>query len=305
MFGQRWTVFLAISSLAVVFNFLVALLVLFLPVKAYDTSYDYYDYDEDVSTTPDDAFSICMLVLSNLIFYVIVAVSDGALIRATAEVYVGVEPTMLGSIGWGLTYIWPLVGSLVLVIAVVCLPVIALLLLAVYLSPTSATVYASDFSYFFLAFLVFLGVLLFVVVVTYHIYPIIVVEGKGVLDSIRGSWELSKDHRGFIAGCLFRFEFVRSLIDRGLSMITQAGGSKIIEITLALMFSILFSALGSILQAVVYFHVRANKEGLNRESLAQELQILTETAYTTMEAPVLVAGKDTLDVKSMHSGEVV
>lgn len=164
IFVKRWGVFLCISGIAVVIQFLLSLatipLLLALGVEGEhsqdDGSDDFYSnmaddgggnnyaddnindnggqrWLQDATYTYDGGkgtLSMLVLVINACLYYMIVAISDGALIRSVAEMYVSRIPTPLAATQCALRRIVPLVGTPLVVFLALVIPFVGLIYLA-------------------------------------------------------------------------------------------------------------------------------------------------------------------------------
>jgi hypothetical protein len=94
-----------------------------------------------------------------------------------------------------------------------------------------------------------LVIVVWVGVVTYHIYPVIMVEGQGVCGSLRRSFDLSSGHRCYIFTTLLVYGLLKAVpmgVVKALSSShgTDAISNDIISL-LDMMLKILFTSLGS------------------------------------------------------------
>jgi hypothetical protein len=192
---------------------------------------------------------LLIMAMDLAIYYAIMCVADGAIIRAVAEMYVGQVPTVLSTLQNGLTKLGPLFCTAVVIGASVGIPAIALacVLVLVFGSVESLLI----FYVFFLCFLIW------VVVVTYHIYPAIVVEDAGTFASISRSWALSSGKRCHIFTTLLIFFVVKWICGAIVSAIGTSGdysallAAKVLETVI----NIIFASLGSVyVPLCLHFH---------------------------------------------------
>lgn len=156
------------------------------------------------------------------------------------EMYVGQVPTVDATLQHGLSKLYQLFCNAVVIGAAVGLPALLILLFLVWISGGAQLVVI-------LFNAVFLAVVIGVVVVTYHTYPVIMVEEGGVIDSIQRSYDLSQGHRCHIFTVLMLF-FVTKFILQFICDVIGANVGGPVEIIMALLkliVSVVFATLGS------------------------------------------------------------
>ena len=106
--------------------------------------------------------------------------------------------------------------------------------------------------------------------------PVVVIEGKGIIGSFGRSRELTRGRRWHILGLLivvillaFAASFVVGLII-GVALIDSGqGGSVLVATLLQYVVGSVVTAFSSILVAVGYYYLRAEKEGINVDDIAR------------------------------------
>uniref|UniRef100_A0A7S3PAM9 Glycerophosphoryl diester phosphodiesterase membrane domain-containing protein n=1 Tax=Amphora coffeiformis TaxID=265554 RepID=A0A7S3PAM9_9STRA len=257
VFSRKWAVFLSITVLAYLLFFAASVMTIFIMAP-------FIDYQSGNGYS--DPHTVVAALLDNAIYYAVMCIADGAIVRAVAEMYVGQVPTVDGTLQLGLSKLYQLFCNAVIIGAAVAFPAILVLLFLVWISG-GAQVVVIMFNFFFL--IVAIGV----VVVTYHTYPVIMVEEKGPIDSIQRSYDLSQGHRVYIFTCIMLFFLGKFILHTICNVIgAHAGGAvTALMVLLKLIISVIFATLGSILQAVVYISVRSDKEGLTHQVMVTEL----------------------------------
>jgi len=156
------------------------------------------DYD-DVFTF--DSFANLFVEMANwIIFYVAVCLADGAIVRAVADLYVGEDQNVTAAlaIGTAAQHLVQLVGACLVVTAALVAPLSVLLL--IYIALLINGVGGQQFV--FVVVLCTLVLALVVVVLTYHMYPTVIVEKAGIIESVQRSIRLTEGHRGEIFSVL-------------------------------------------------------------------------------------------------------
>ncbi|WP_339861347.1 hypothetical protein [Paremcibacter congregatus] len=126
-----------------------------------------------------------------------------------------------------------------------------------------------------IGFIIALGMILLIVpgvilaIMFYVAIPVRVVEGRNIGDCLSRSEKLTKGHRWSIFGLLVLVVIISTLIN------AVAGGLMAIIGNLPLMGTILYivsayiTAFGSVISAMVYYELRAAKEGVDIDELSQ------------------------------------
>ena len=231
VFSRKWAVFLTITILAYLLFFAASVMTIVIMAS-------FIDYQNGNGYS--DPHTVIATLLDNAVYYVVMCVADGAIIRAVAEMYVGQVPTVDLTLQHGLSKVLPLIGNAALIGAGVGLPAILVLLFLVWVSG-GAQVMVVLFNALFLA------VVVVVIVVTYHTYPAIMVEDAGIVSSIHRSIDLSKGHRFHIFTVLLLFFIVKFILKFVCDIIgvNSPGAVNIIMQLIKLIISIVFATLGS------------------------------------------------------------
>jgi hypothetical protein len=256
VFGQASCVFLTITTSAYMFIWAVTWVLVGLATALVDSLFtsnsgeDNYGYDdggggnENSQDSSAHTLSVLELLLFEVgiawvIFYVVMCAADGAIIRAVAELYVGKSPNAVTAVAKGFNRVGPLLGVTFLLGVCVYFPIF------IRLQTTQQPL------------LIVCCVVLLVLVglVTYHVYPVIMVEGQGVCGSLRRSFELSSDHRCYLFTTLFGYGILKfvpmgivaALIRRNgtVESINHSKGAAIMLTLLDMMLKILFASFGS------------------------------------------------------------
>jgi len=173
---------------------------------------DYYNDNnaDDVNVTSeayDDVFTFdsvadtFMKVANWVLFYLAICLLDGATVRAVAELYVGERLTNVTAalaIGTAAQHLVQLVGACLLVTAAVMVPMFGLIFIVVLLAVGGGGSEAVVVQGWILAVLCTFVLALVVAIWTYHMYPAIIVERKGIVESVQRSIQLTEGHRGEI-----------------------------------------------------------------------------------------------------------
>lgn len=231
IFVRKWAVFLSITVMAYLVYFAASIVTIFMlaPLINYSNGNGY-----------SDPHTVVAVLIDSAVFYAIMCIADGAIIRAVTEMYVGQVPTVEGTLQHGLAKLYPLFGNAVVIGLGVGVPSLLLLLLLVWISG-GAQVAVMLFN------IVFLIAVIFVCVVTYHTYPAIVVEDAGIIDSIKRSHDLSQGRRCYIFSVLLLFfvaKFILMLVCRIIQLQTGSAGAIIMELV-KLLINVAFASLGS------------------------------------------------------------
>lgn len=244
VFAQRWGVFLSISMLAYLVIWVVIFCSILLVMPFAASAYDNNNGDDGSSssgTFPVQYFIV--LLIDSVIYYAIMCVADGAIIRAVAEIYVQRDraTNVHDTLKQGLSKFGPLFCTAILIGMVTGIPSLVVVLAIVYATGSSAYEYLLIFALVFACFLVWVSV------VTYHIYPSIMVENQGIMGSITRSFELSKEHRCYIFTTLLIFAVVKFVLAQIFQSIGHSGnhGALLAAQILRAILNIFFASFGS------------------------------------------------------------
>jgi hypothetical protein len=244
VFSRKWAVFSSIMVMAYLLFFAVSIVVVFMLAP-------YIDYGNG------QGYSNTHVVIGTLldlgIYYAIICIADGAIIRAVAEMYVGQVPTVDSTLQHGLGKMYQLFGNAVVIGAGVGVPAFILLLAMVWITNGAAAgviVFNA----------IFLVVMACVVVVTYFTYPAVMVEDAGMVDSIYRSFELTKNHRCHIFSVLTLFFVTKFVLDLACNFTAMAGGGAVGALMqlLKIIISVIFATMGSMYVYCKLFGGRQN-----------------------------------------------
>lgn len=266
IFRERWGVFLAINTIAMIVQYVLVLLwaaifvaILIVPQVANnnrrmleetnynqnnqyfnygDYGYDYGNYQNDISDyqyTYEDydnfdnpyyynsfsqpngttVLTAAFAVISGTVLaYLVVCVADGATIQAVSEMYVSSSPpefwgTTRKAIGKAIS----LLMSCFTLMAALFLPILLCFVLFT-ISPATAVLGAIGlFAILFYA--------VYLVVVTYHMYAVIMVEDLGACQSIQRSRSISSGHFWHVLVVLVIFNALKALINAVVTTLSK------------------------------------------------------------------------------------
>ena len=157
-------------------------------------------------------------------YHMILCPAESCAIRAVAELYIDKRPALANCINHTISRLAVLLGACLLINLAICIP----------------TWVTGQFFGEILAWMVFLGVGLYVTVVSYHTYPTIVVEHSGVSDSIGRSIDLTKENRVHILLILLIYAVC------SIAVLFVVGMIPIVGRFLAFLCSIVSTAYGSV-----------------------------------------------------------
>ncbi len=136
------------------------------------------------------------------------------------------------------------------------------------------------------AFIPILGILIIIgglipilmfLTASYLAPAVVVVESKGIFESLKRSFDLTRGNRSKIFAILLVFGVVNKVIDYVISTVLGGGASPTMESILDqaemsmwvnLVITVFFAALGAVAVALVYHRIRSKLEGLNDLELA-------------------------------------
>ncbi|CAJ1960394.1 unnamed protein product [Cylindrotheca closterium] len=301
VFQKRWKDFLAISLLVYLAGLIVAILTALL--MGNDLKIDGFSIQPQFSVnvgggnqtqTDNSSFYIqywqlAAYLIEVLIYYCFSCIAHGASVWLATHLYLEQYPSILNGFSNAGTKVVSLAWSLILISMIAVVPCFSIL--------------AALRDYLVLAILLVCIVTGFLQVIFYHAYPVIMVENKGGLQALSRSFEISSGHRVYIFCILFTWGLIRSMIGLLIALISSTGlkqeltfnedyMSWDVEVSrgwqyyfaqvLDTSFGIIFLALESVFQAVLYLRNRAANESLDRVGLASELGSTEDGDYITM-----------------------
>mmetsp|Transcript_37135 Transcript_37135/g.55330 ORF Transcript_37135/g.55330 Transcript_37135/m.55330 type:complete len:341 (-) Transcript_37135:910-1932(-) len=244
------------------------------------------------------AYDMIFLAAEQLLFYAIQCIADGASIRAVAEIYAGQrKPKMRHCIKEAMRKALYLVGAVVWV-GVWCF----LFFLVMSLILNGVWMHRQNYGGMVTLVMVAVAVCACVAVLTYLMYPSIMVEGTSPTKSVSRSIRLSEGKRGYIFCVLLTFLLIRVLANTLITTFTREGrngyhvGGYLFGYYLrfnvgggrdgivSIIFGIFCAAFGAILQAVVYFNIRVKTEDYTSAKLVEELGLGEQDRYERMGA---------------------
>jgi hypothetical protein len=114
--------------------------------------------------------------------------------------------------------------------------------------------------------------ILFLAVVWWVVVPSIVVEQAGPIGALSRSYRLVSGHRWGVLGLLILVPVANWLVSKVLENLIAVTSSSMAVVSilsiLGILASLFFVALGSVMAAVGYYHLRAEKEGFGVDDLA-------------------------------------
>lgn len=286
VFANNAACFLTIAFVASVLRFGLAFIFDYVNGDNYGAEYGTeadlsgMDYNLDLNTNQRfDAATFTMNVVDAVILYVVACLADGATVQVVSEMYAGQAPrsafTAFGTVGWKVV---PLVGSCLLVSSLITGVFLVMMPLS-YLGRPGGL---------FLVVAVWLAVAVYVTLNCFVMYPVIVVEGFGIMDSIKRSVQMTHGHLVQIFVVLAVLTLAKATVSVVLVSLTypyEYMGNQYAQYT-RMVFSFIinafFMAVRSILRSVIYFHIRITDEELTQDKLCQEMGLLNQ--YTQMEA---------------------
>jgi hypothetical protein len=186
------------------------------------------------------------LLFATVVGGVMGALVQAALLRAAAQVLVGQEVSVGGSVSWGLAHLWPVIWVSLAVGVATAAGYVLLLVPGIILSGC------------------------FVVAV-----PAVVVEGRRGLDAMSRSWELVKGHwwhaflTSLVAGLILGFGVG---LFSGFFSALKAHWVLVMAVDIAA--SAVFTPFATLVAVLLYVDLRVRKEGLTAEVFSQQVVAL-------------------------------
>jgi len=245
VFGSKnWPCFFIISFLAVGLRYLLTYISDYVNGPDIDVDYSMDDSVQDLVEVSafDSAATSTMYLVDSIIFFVVMCLNDGAIIQAVAEMYVGCTPTAVASIGTAAYKLVPLVGSSLLVGLILFIPLFILMLINMGLMMNNGT------NGIILTVLVMIVIGIYVAVITFNMYPAIVVENTSATRSIWRSSMLAEGHFGEILAVVIIFGLFQNLLSFavGIWTLSENGATRIVGNILLFVLAVVFASLRAV-----------------------------------------------------------
>jgi hypothetical protein len=237
VFGQEWRLFISISML----GYLVAALFMLFVELILGRLLGYHQYTMDSGgVLQPNPFTWSIYACQCGVYFLIIAISDGAQIQAIAEMYLGEKPSILGSIKSA----WAKAGTLF------CIGVIlALAMILPFLILLQIMYFSGSFSMGAIHLIQIVGLVLsaLVTIVTYHVYPAIMVEDNDLLGSLDRSFQLAYVNPLYVVSVVFSFSTIRWGVNFLIYylMSISSDTTRIMGLILSILFGVLFVSLGA------------------------------------------------------------
>jgi hypothetical protein len=212
VFGRRWKSFLTIAFLVYVAGWLSA--ILFSLLFGGDTQIDGYSYSTSyVEASIQSPGARAFYLFETFLYYCFCCLAHGAAIYFVAHFYLNQNPDIEEAFRRGFWKLHYLILVTILVLIIVVLPIIVLALIYYF------SVRESGFNQSANMLLILVGTAwnAFIVVKTYVVYPIIMTEDMGPLESIKRSWSLTNASACYIFGVLFVWALLKVITGLVLS----------------------------------------------------------------------------------------
>jgi hypothetical protein len=215
---------------------------------------------------------LSMIAIQTCVFVLLSIAGRGGMIRAVAEIYLGVTPEWLACLKVGANYFWALLCSgFVIMLVVLAMALVP----ALFVGIAAAT--DSGFAFFLvaLAYVAFLVGYVYVLICSIIVFPVIVVENKGPIEGVKRAVSLVQGSWCDVFCVLFIFQVCTTAISALLQNIILGQDPLAVFTPMGVVISylpqLMFLPATQILQTVVYFNLRIQKEGLNSEVLSREV----------------------------------
>jgi hypothetical protein len=242
VFGQEWRLFISISMI----GYLVAALFMLFVELILGRLLGYHQYTMDSGGVHVHYFQPSPLTWFIYacqcgVYFLIIAISDGAQIQAIAEMYLGEKPSILGSIKSA----WAKAGTLF------CIGVVlALAMILPFLILLQIMYFSGSFSMFAIHLIQIVGFALsaLVTIVTYHVYPAIMVEDNNLLGCLDRSFQLASVNPLYVVSVVFSFSLFRWGVNFLIYylMAISSDTTRIMGLILSILFGVLFVSLGAV-----------------------------------------------------------
>ncbi|KAL7556663.1 hypothetical protein ACA910_014138 [Epithemia clementina (nom. ined.)] len=225
-----------------------------------------------------DYYRLFRGVLS-IIMFLLALVGEGAMIRLTSNIFAGTQAEGLWqsvksnlNVGFFNSFKVALTG--LTIYSEVYLTLFIFCLLDFGISSIKALPLVVAGLLRVLAGLLFAVPLMFSITGPYLYFPAIIVENKGMGESLKRSWKLAKERIYFVFVFIFPLGFIRLLFaDMILSVYVEYSIAPTLSGYIAIMFlpTLLFLPAQAILRFVLYAKLRTEKEGISEADLQAQL----------------------------------
>ncbi|NQW20074.1 MAG: hypothetical protein HQ477_05030 [Chloroflexi bacterium] len=176
-------------------------------------------------------------------------IAVGATIDAVARQYGGRNVDALVSLRRGLSKLWILIVSSILAMLAISLSGVLILIL------------------------IGIPLIIFLMISWAFIFPLILIDGAGPVSALTGSYDLVKGSRWRVLGIAIVFFLISIVIQILIRIVTGIvdGFSEPLAVIMSSIGMALLAPVAAIGLTVVYFDLRARKQGLTLDSLALEM----------------------------------
>jgi hypothetical protein len=224
VFGGHWKCFLTISTLAVGLRFLITFVFDWANGPNYGADYT----DEEIPSTNNDWATNLMIYGNILVSQIAMCLQNGATIYAVAEIYVGVPPGPIVSIGMAARKLFVMYASYLLVLSSVMLSMFVAILVIFAIFVSSGSDSGTLVGLLQITAIIFLGFIFF------NLFQPIIVEKVGVIGSIQRSFHLSSGHLLEIFVTLLVFTVLGTVVTSMIKILTTSDnqGARIVGMIL-------------------------------------------------------------------------
>uniref|UniRef100_A0A7S3KY81 Uncharacterized protein n=1 Tax=Amphora coffeiformis TaxID=265554 RepID=A0A7S3KY81_9STRA len=314
VFGKAWVPLICVYFITNLASIGLSLLTLaFFIGTAYHQFGNEYYYNDDESNNMygDDVFGsqysssgsnraysdtagiafLFFMITELVIVYSMQSIGDGASVFAAVSVYAGDSPTILGCFRAACRKFTTLFAAALSVgFGLLLVPLFLIILIMVVVVTTSG---GDPTPWLFVLVPFAIIYFIYIAIETFLVYPTIMVESCGPWQAISRSFHLVKDNFGEIFCTLFLWGFVKAIVN-GIVSSSHAGQNNAIstdnsggvryDVNLggagdgfaSFAIGVLFAAIGSVFQAVIYINIRVKKESMSRATLLQEMDLAAD-----------------------------
>ena len=217
VFSQCWGAFLVVNTLSALLSYVLVALCVVFTASAVASGYQYDAYGDTSSTVALSPMWWIGLCVELVLFYVVHSLADGTNIRLAAEIYAGRVPQLSECFSEALRKLCPLVIACLLIAVMILVPAVLLFLLVIVLAYSDS---GNPVPVIVLAVIVYYAYAIYIVIITYHTYPSIIVEGLGGFAGIGRSVQLNRGHFCAVLLILLLWFIMRSAVNALVSSIS-------------------------------------------------------------------------------------
>jgi hypothetical protein len=270
---DRNRVFFKISTLVVALLLLIMCPLMAILLPLLDGMFDVDAPDSKGGLSQQQLHALLSVVgIQSVLSPIITIAGTGGMIRAVAEIYLGMTPEWLACLKAGIHRFVPLLCSGYVVMGlIVSMSLIPALILGAAFATDSGLL-------FFLTILASVGIMIcyfYIMVCSALIFPSVMIEMKSATGGVRRAFELAQGRWCSIFCPFFVYGLVMVFVSNILRALFLGPDTSALFSTKGIVVtttpSIVFMPFSAVLATAIYINLRVDKEGMNASVLAREI----------------------------------